>query len=175
MIAETTKSPDSADDAADLAAAFKSAMRRLASGVAIITTSYEGRRYGMTATALMSLSMDPPSLAVGINRSATMYRPLLERRAFCVNLLHESHGELCASFSAQPADERFRSGDWFDDEDRLPCLTDSEASISCKLGPALIFGSHTIFVGEAFRLLLNNRFTPLIYLNGAIGAVKIGS
>src|ERR1700677_2620698 len=95
MIGEKIESRDSPQ----LAAAFKGAMRRLASGVAIITTSHEGRRYGMTVTALMSVSIDPPSLAVGINLSATMYRPLVKRRAFCVNLLHESHADLCTSFS----------------------------------------------------------------------------
>jgi flavin reductase (DIM6/NTAB) family NADH-FMN oxidoreductase RutF len=77
MIGEKFESRDSPQ----LAAAFKGAMRRLASGVAIITTSHEGHRYGMTVTALMSVSMDPPSLAVGINPSATMYRPLVQRRA----------------------------------------------------------------------------------------------
>jgi flavin reductase len=156
----------------DSAVAFKAAMRRLASGVAIITTYHEGRRYGMTATAVMSLSMEPPSLALSINRSASMYKPLLARRAFCVNLLHESHGELCRSFSALPAEQRFQSGAWVEDDEHLPRLADSEASIICVLGPTLVFGSHTIFIGQALRTVLNDSFTPLVYLNGTVGRVK---
>jgi flavin reductase (DIM6/NTAB) family NADH-FMN oxidoreductase RutF len=117
-------------------------MRRLASGVAIITTSHEGRRYGMTATALMSLSMDPPSFAVG----------LVQRRAFCVNLLHESYADLRTSFSVSDGQRGEHSVvDW---------------------GQPRSMAATRFCVGEAFRMILSNRFTPLIYLNGSIGPVR---
>ena len=62
-------------------------MRHVGTTVTIITT-HDGRQsYGMVATAMMSLSMEPPALAIGINHSASIHKPLLERRAFCVNIL----------------------------------------------------------------------------------------
>jgi flavin reductase len=152
--------------------AFKGAMRRLASGVAILTTNHQGRRFGMTATALMSLSMAPPSLAVAINRNASIYEALTARKSFCVNLLHERHAELCHWFSAVPAADRFQTGAWAEDADGLPYLKDSEASIACAIGPVLDFGSHTIFVGQVLRTILGGSCTPLVYLNGATGAVR---
>src|SRR5688572_16586525 len=86
-------------DARPLALQFKGAMRRLASGIALITTAHQGRRYGMAATAVSSLSLDPPALTIAVNRGASMYEPLVARGEFCVNLLRDCHAELCQSFS----------------------------------------------------------------------------
>ena len=52
---------------------FRKAMRRLTSAVTVITTAHEDRRYGMTATAVTSVSADPPSLLICVNRSASLH------------------------------------------------------------------------------------------------------
>ena len=49
---------------------FRRAMRSLCSGVSIISAGYKGKQFGMTATAVTSVSMTPPSLLVCINKSA---------------------------------------------------------------------------------------------------------
>ena len=82
-----------------LAAGFKEAMRQVAATVSIISTRSEGSRYGMTATAVTSVSCDPPSLLVCINRSASIHKPLEERKLFWVNLLREGQQSLCSTFS----------------------------------------------------------------------------
>ncbi len=128
-------------------------MRRLASGVALITTSHEGRRFGMTATAVTSLSMEPPSLLVCVNQSASVHFPIASRETFCVNLLGASHAHLGRLFSARPGGEaRFQYGTWTEDEDGLPLLEGSQASISCKVSLITNHGTHTIFVGEVLRV-----------------------
>jgi flavin reductase (DIM6/NTAB) family NADH-FMN oxidoreductase RutF len=152
--------PDSLD------AQFKAAMRRLAAGVALITTEHGGRRYGMTATAVSSLTVDPPALTVSVNRSASMYAPLMARGEFCVNLLRDSHLELCRSFSGAASGERFHHGVWRDHSRGLPYLADSQAAIICRMGPSLTFATHTVFVGEVVSIVLDEEVAPLIYLDG---------
>jgi flavin reductase (DIM6/NTAB) family NADH-FMN oxidoreductase RutF len=141
-------------------------MRRLAAGVALITTSHGGRRYGMTATAVSSLTVDPPALTISINRNASMYGPLVARGEFCVNLLRDSHLELCRSFSGAASADRFLHGVWRDHRRGLPYLADCQAALICRIGPSLTFASHTVFVGEVLSVVLDDEVAPLIYLDG---------
>ena len=57
---------DSASD--ELRETFKRALRRFPAAVSVITSADQDRRHGMTATAVTSLSLDPPSLIVCINQ-----------------------------------------------------------------------------------------------------------
>jgi flavin reductase len=138
---------------------FKGAMRRLASGVALVTTAHQGRRYGMAAT-------------ISINRSASMYEALVARGEFCVNILQECHAEMCRSFSAAAGEERFRFGSWDDHDGGLPYLVDSQAAIICRTGPTMTFATHTLFVGEVIGIVLDEKVSPLVYLDGGYFAVK---
>ena len=57
---------------------FRSAMRHLTGGVSVITVGRGSEVSGMTVTSVSSLSVDPPSLIVGINRSSSSW-PLLKQ------------------------------------------------------------------------------------------------
>ncbi|MDF7774814.1 flavin reductase family protein [Sphingomonas sp. AOB5] len=151
----------------DMKEAFRGAMRRLAGGVAIVTAAEEGRRYGMTMTAVMSLSMDPPSLAIGVNRSASIAAPLARTGRFCVNLLRASHDRFCADFSALATDERFTVGDWHTDENGLPWLADAQAVMFCTAGPVTTFGTHDLIVGLVDRAINEPAIAPLLHLDGS--------
>ena len=57
---------------------FRGAMRQLTGGVSVITAGHGSDISGMTVTSVSSLSVDPPTLIVGINRGASSW-PLLKR------------------------------------------------------------------------------------------------
>lgn len=147
---------------------FRAAMRRLAATVTVISTHDGKRDYGMTATSVASLSMDPPSLTVAINRSASIHDPLLARGTFCVNLLRAGQEEHCRVFATRPDGEwRFQTGSWERSAEDLPYLVDAQANLFCRVGASLTYGSHTIIVGEIADLRVAEDVAPLIYLNGA--------
>ena len=80
---------------------FKQAMRRLAATVAIVTSGTDEEWTGMAATAVTSVTTDPPTLLVAVNRNASL-SPVLKREGrFCVNLLAERHAEIVGIFSGQ--------------------------------------------------------------------------
>jgi flavin reductase len=81
--------------------AFRNAMRRFAATVSIISCACEGSRYGMSATAITSLSADPPSLLVCVNKSAATHRALRRGGRFCVNVLRSFHSELSQACSGK--------------------------------------------------------------------------
>lgn len=92
---------------------FVSAMRRLIATVTIITAGDASARAGMVATAVMSVSADPPSLVVGINREATVWQAVKDTGRFSVNLLATHHAPLVYPFSGQlQGEERFTLGEW---------------------------------------------------------------
>ncbi|WP_103875009.1 flavin reductase family protein [Bosea lathyri] len=150
----------------EVAGQFRNAMRAHAASVTIITTSIDGQRFGMTATAVTSLTMRPPALTICVNHDASIHRPLLARGLFGVNILRAGDAEFCERFSKLPSADRFSIGSWVDDENGIPILSRSQASVKCRVGPSLEFGSHSIIVGEVLEALVSPDVAPLLYVSG---------
>ena len=163
-----------ASDPAELAASFKAAMRRLAATVTIVTNSdaETGRRSGMTATAVTSLSVDPPSLLVCVNRSASMHASFTAGRRFCVNILGEPHAELARSFGGRVEPElRFTEGEWQEDG-AVPFLADAVAAIFCAVDQLVDYGTHSIVIGRVELVRVREDQQPLIYGNGRFALMR---
>jgi len=154
----------------EVMARFCHALRGVANTVTVITAHDGDRHHGMTATAVMSVSMDPPSLAVCLNRATLLHDIVTRSRRFCVNILDEDQETVSAAFSgAMPATERFRLGRWLYDGQGLGWLADAQASLFCRRTAALPYGTHTLFIGEIEDVRFGARQSPLIYQNGSYG------
>lgn len=69
---------------------FRNVMRHQAGAVTIIAVGKPGNRTGLTATAMCSLTDNPPSVLICVNKSASAHAPIREHKSFSVNLLsHE--------------------------------------------------------------------------------------
>src|SRR5689334_1083437 len=64
------------------ALSLKEAMRRLIGGVVVVTAGIGDERTGLTATSAVSLSMEPPTMLVTVNRSSSSYPVIARRRHF---------------------------------------------------------------------------------------------
>ncbi|GIK80752.1 MAG: hypothetical protein BroJett024_18570 [Alphaproteobacteria bacterium] len=147
-------------------ASFRRAMRSLASAVSVISTAAEGRRYGMTATAVASVSVDPPSLLVCVNRTASLHAPLMARRRFCLNILHADQIELAQAFGGGRAgDDRFACGAWRE-VGGLPCLDGAQANVLCDVDAVFPYATHAIVVGYVTEVRVGDAVAPLIYQDG---------
>lgn len=152
---------------------FKEAMRRLAGTVTIVTVSNGAERHGTTATAVTSLSMDPPSILVCFNKDSRLHGHLTAVKSFCVNLLHVDNVAASRLFASPvSAEERFAGGDWRSEEDLPPYLADAQANIFCLKDKEIEYGSHTIFIGRVVRVTNRGDISPLIYCNGSYSASK---
>lgn len=151
----------------DTARDFRQAMRNFAASVTIVTTEVAGVRFGMTATAVTSVSMAPPAMLACVNQGASFHRRIIEKNAFCVNLLGPSHIDECRAFGGGLSPEdRFSAGEWKNGPHSLPFLSDAEAAIFCSVDRAIDHGTHTIFIGEVEHVLVKDNGSPLIYLDG---------
>jgi flavin reductase len=145
---------------------FRKAMRALTSAVSIISTADNDRRFGMTATAVCSLSAQPPTLLVCINQSASLHQPLLGAGRFCVNILRADQDDLARTFSQQAVEDRFARGDWRADEAGVPFLADAQASVFCALEDSYRHRTHSIVIGAVYRVAVRERVHPLLYQDG---------
>lgn len=146
---------------------FRRALRGFASTVCIVSTRTEEGNAGITVTAVSSVSMEPPSLLVAINRSSTMHAALSAGQRFCINILGADQVGLSRDFGrSMPMHERFETGDWRLASDDVPYLCEAQANIFCNTAQTVDFGTHTLFIGEVYQLAIGDVISPLMYLNG---------
>ncbi|EWY36264.1 hypothetical protein N825_29135 [Skermanella stibiiresistens SB22] len=156
-------------DERQVADALKTAMRQLASGVAVISTDQGGAWHGMTATSVISLSMDPPSVLVCINRTATIHGPLMEAGAFCINFLSGTQEEVCTVFSSKSRrGERFADGLWKVGPSHLPYHPLAVANIFCAVDQVHEYGTHSVVLSRVRHVTegMSEKRSPMIYLDG---------
>jgi flavin reductase len=153
--------------AAEASASFKLAMRRLASGVCLVATHEGGLDHGFVASAVTSVSAEPPTLLVCINRTATSHDPLLRAGIFCVNVLTQAHEDLARRFS-QPDDRHLRFADrnWIRLVSGAPVLEDGLAVFDCRLAQAVAVATHTIVIGHVVATRTAGPVEPLVYIDG---------
>ncbi|MCX5495645.1 flavin reductase family protein [Kaistia dalseonensis] len=151
---------------------FRAGMRKLAGGVTIITArDAEGVRCGLTATAVCSLSTEPPSLLACVNLQSSVARALQGAHHFAVNILSSSHQRVAETFAGRHGlarDARFAHGAWIDGESGLPILADAACSFECELAEPKVFGTHLILIGHVLHTRSIEEDTPpLVYGNGS--------
>ena len=137
----------------DVADAFRTVMRGVASTVTVVTATDSDRRHGMTVTAFSSLSMEPPSLLVCVNKQTLLHDVLGSSNSFCVNVLGDHHAEMSTAFAgAVPPLDRFKMDGWATTPEGMPYLADGLANLFCRKAAVLPYGTHTIFVGEVTQV-----------------------
>jgi flavin reductase (DIM6/NTAB) family NADH-FMN oxidoreductase RutF len=144
---------------------FKSLMRKIASSVAVITTCHDGHLHGMTATAVASVSADPPAILIVVNRSARSHALISASKAFNVNILSAHQSELSGRFASKQ-DDSFDGVAYSFGGNGAPILDGAVASIECRTALETDFGTHTIFIGHVVGGSICAG-DPLIYQNGS--------
>lgn len=147
---------------------FSGGMRKLAASVTVITTHYNGVDYGLTASAVTSLSAEPPSLLACIHREGSAFDPIKLAGTFCVNILSRAQADVSTAFAQDDPQERFKSGTWSRSPAGLPCLTGAAASFECKVMDVLPGFSHGVFVGLITDITVGEAHA-LLYADGEYG------
>lgn len=149
-------------DQAKLLDTFRDTMRHVAATVFAVTTTHEGERFGMLATAVSSLSFAPPSLLVCVNHGASMYQPVTQAGRFCVNVLATGNQPVAEHFATSEGPDRFKLGKW-EDLHGMPVLADAQSSLICKIVDQHDFGTHSILIGELTHGWHRGGTSPLAY------------
>jgi len=154
----------------DTKSVLRLGMRRLAASVCVISTKADGRRYAMTASSVTSVSDDPSSLLVCVNREASICPVLALGQPFVINLLSDHQQDvssLCAG--KKEGEERFSQGNWRCSDSGLPYLEGAQVSFFCHVdNDNYQYGTHQIVVGRLDSAVVSDApVSPLVYLDGS--------
>ena len=153
---------------------FRGAMRHLTGGVSVITAGRGRDISGMTVTSVASLSVDPPSLIVSINRAASSW-PLLKRYGvFGVNMLAADQVEIAERFTGKgglKGVERLAGAEWTTRATGVPLLVGALTAIDCEVEEIFERHSHAIVIGRVLDLQISSRTAALAYWQGQYVAI----
>jgi flavin reductase (DIM6/NTAB) family NADH-FMN oxidoreductase RutF len=157
------------------AADFRGAMRHLIGAVSVITVGRGNDVTGMTVTSMSSLSVDPPSLLVSVNRSASSWPVLKTHGFFGVNVLAAGQRDIAERFSGKgglKGAERFAGADWTVRGAGAPLLVGALAAIDCEVEEIIERHSHGIVIGRVRDVQLAPGGSALAYWHGEYRAVE---
>jgi flavin reductase (DIM6/NTAB) family NADH-FMN oxidoreductase RutF len=153
---------------------FRGAMRHLVGAVSVITAGRGDDITGMTATSVSSLSVDPPTLIVSINRASSTW-PLLKRYGFFgVNILTSDQLDIAERFSSKnglKGGQRFAGGEWITRSPGAPLLVGACAAVDCEVEEVIERHSHAIVIGRVRDLVLSKHQSALAYWHGRYVAI----
>lgn len=158
-------------------ASFRSGMRRLAGGVNIITVQGPEGPLGITATAVMSVSADPPTALCCVNRESRLERVIREQGRYCINVLRAEHADLANRFAGMggiSGPERFTEGSWTGRRgvDSAPSLADSLVTFECDLLEVVSAHTHSLFIGLVTDVTVGDGGEPLVYCDGTFSRLE---
>lgn len=151
---------------------YKRALSHLAGGVVIVTThGSDGEPRGMTATAVCSVSVEPPLVMACINQSALTHVAVDDSGVFALNILPATERDLAQRFASSSA-EKFAGVVVESGTTGSPLLGAALAHCDCEVENSIPAGDHTIFIGRVVAARSRAEGDqPLLYFRGAYGSV----
>lgn len=145
-------------------AAFRGAMSSLAATVCVVTAAEADRRVGRTATAVFSLSSDPPSILVSLDTHAEIVGMIRRRGSFSMAMLATDQSAIADAFAgALPPDLRFDNGRWRDWPSGNPKLDGPVVVMDCDVVGTMEVGAHTLYAGALVAVETAANRAPLLW------------
>lgn len=147
--------------------AFRQVIGHFASGVTIITAREQGTNYGLTASSVTSLTLEPPMLLVCLNKHTGTQAAISRTRLFAVNILDEGQADLAYTFARSQID-KFQGIEFSYGQYGEPLLSGVLAHIECRVVADVEAGTHRVFLAEVdwARAYVGS---PLTYFRGKFG------
>ncbi|WP_213451287.1 flavin reductase [Rhizomonospora bruguierae] len=146
---------------------FRHVVSHLASGVTVLTARDGESVYGMTASSVTSLSVDPPMMLACVNRAVPTAGGISRSGSFGVNVLGEGQGDIAEQFATRSRN-KFRGIQVRAGELGMPLILDALAYLECEVVEEIAGGTHVIFIGQV-RSASARVGHPLTYYRGDFG------
>jgi flavin reductase (DIM6/NTAB) family NADH-FMN oxidoreductase RutF len=149
---------------------FRLAMSHFASGVTIVTTSHDGKPFGMTVASFASLSLHPPLVLVCIERSVKTHDAIAAAGKFGVSILSSAQADISSKFASRN-DDKFGGVDLVPGEMDVPLIAGALTAIECRVFDQLPGGDHSIFIGEVLKIHTTEG-DPLLYFRSGYREIR---
>jgi flavin reductase (DIM6/NTAB) family NADH-FMN oxidoreductase RutF len=149
---------------------FRDVIGRFASGVTVITTTADGGDFGTTASAVSSLSMEPPMMLICLNKTSDTQAAVLRSGLFAVNILREDQGDVAYRFAKKGTD-KFEGVAVVRGGTGVPLVGGALAHLECEVDETVTGGTHTVFLAHV-RQAVGTEGAPLTYFRGRFGRLE---
>ncbi len=151
---------------------YRDGMARLAAAVSIVTSNGPAGLAGFTATAVTSVTDQPPTLLVCVNRLASAHATVMANSVLAVNVLAAHHAGLANLFGGRtPVEDRFSSATWLRGETGAPLLVDALVSFDCRIAAGHEVGTHTVLICTVTGIAGEHGPAGLAYFNRSYRSV----
>lgn len=147
---------------------YRDAMSRMTGAVNVLTTDGPFGRRGVTVSAACSVSDNPGTILVCLNKANAHNLVFEKNGVFVLNTLASIHQPLAIAFAGKEhlsQDERFAFGQWETLHSGAPVLVDALASFDCRLIDSKDVATHRVLFGEVTALNVAANLPPLVYHN----------
>ena len=153
-------------DNLELEKSFLTSMRGITSTVCVISAKMNDLKHAMTATSAISISVDPPTMLVSINKEASIHSLISKNTFFCINFLSQSQKDLAVVCSnSEEGESRFSNSSW-KIKDSFVYNEQSMSNLFCECIETVDQSTHTIFIGTVLDVINNPNQKPLLYGSG---------
>ena len=148
--------------------ALRDACGSFATGVTVVTTRTSDGDHGMTVSAFMSVSLDPPLICVSLDRRSKMVGKMRDSRRYAVNILEQNMRCHALHFAGRRDD---KLTDLFEERHGMPVLRDAAALLVADVVKEIEAGDHLLLLGQVRHLDRNPDAAPLLYHAGRFGGL----
>ncbi|MBS9475963.1 flavin reductase [Ancylobacter radicis] len=171
--AESAERADSVAGPAVTRQDYRDAMARLGAAVNIVTTDGPGGRHGFTASAVCSVTDQPPTLLVCLNKGSSASAAVHANGVVCINTLASGHETLSNLFGGgKPVEERFAGGEWRVSQTGAPMLVGALTAFDCRIVRTVEVGTHDVLFCEVVGLASGDGAEGLIYFSRRYHALQ---
>lgn len=150
---------------------FRDLIGRFASGVTVVTAAHGDRHFGTTASAVTSLSLEPPMVLVALNKESATGQAISSCGHFGVNILGEGQEDLARRFAVK-GETKFEGLTLAAGACGAPLLEDALATLECRVTEEVTAGTHSVFLAEVDRGSARDG-APLAYFRGRFGRLDL--
>ncbi|WP_432514743.1 flavin reductase [Kineococcus sp. SYSU DK001] len=146
---------------------FRNAMAHLSAAVNVLTTSDDDGPRGITVSAVCSVTDEPPTVLVCVNRSSSSHEALRNSERVGVNVLSGDHTDVARHFAGMtklPMDERFASHAW-EFQDGVPLLSDAVVTLAGRVRHVTEQGTHSVMFVEVEDVRVRPENGGLVYFD----------
>jgi flavin reductase (DIM6/NTAB) family NADH-FMN oxidoreductase RutF len=145
---------------------LKQVMRHWPSGIAVVSSVYQGVFHGLTANSFTSVSISPPIVSVTINNHTRSYQMITDAGVFGITFLSEAQADISERFAGRTAEtNRFSGLDIFTLTSGVPLIYGGLAHLDCRVVYCYGMPDSALFLGEVVSAQITDTLKPLVYYN----------
>ena len=158
----------------EASAHFREAMSHLATGVVLVTTSLDGRPWGMTVSAACPICVEPPTMLVSLGSHTALSRAVAQTGRYGVNILGAPALPV-ARFGSTVGTPKFLDDgidlDLGGEHPAAAVIDGALAHVDCEVVEEIVHATHSLFIGRGREVTVRGEAEPLIHFRRAFHRV----